>query len=225
MRFSIITIFPEIIESYINESIIGRAKENNLISVFFYNPRDFATNESGDIDDSPYGGGPGMVMQAKPILKAVDTAKENAGRDNEKIFLTSARGRQFDTKISKNIQKNIDHVIIICGRYEGIDRRVVDALDATEISVGPYILTGGELPALIMLDAISRQIPGVLGNESSLENKRPAGSHIYTRPETIKYQGETYSVPEVLLSGHHEQIKQWREQKALENHKDNNKAS
>lgn len=225
MRFSIITIFPEIIEPYISESIVGRAKKDGVISVFFYNPRDFAANENADVDDSPYGGGPGMVMQAEPILKAVDTAREKTDKDDEGIFLTSARGRQFDAEMSRNIQKNIDHTIIICGRYEGVDRRVLNALDATEVSVGPYILTGGELPALIMLDAVSRQIPGVLGNDSSLENKRTAGSHTYTRPETIEYRGEKYSVPDILLSGHHEQIKQWREQKAGKDNKNNHKTS
>ncbi len=219
MRFSVITIFPNLIENYTNESILGRAQDDDLIAVDTFDPRNFADNKHDQVDQKPYGGGPGMVMQAEPILKAVDQATKEYG--GGVVFITSAQGNQFDTDVAKNTEKNVDHAIIICGRYEGIDRRVVEALNAREISVGPYILTGGELPALIMIDTISRFVPGVLGNENSLEEARTSGTHVYTRPETITYQQEEYTVPDVLLSGHHKKIEEWRKRQA-QNTQENN---
>lgn len=206
------------IKSYTDESILGRAQESGSISVDVYDPRDFTVDKHRSVDSSPYGGGPGMVMQAEPILRAVSTARKESGILNEesRVFVTSARGKQFNNEFASKIVSDVKHVIIICGRYEGIDRRVIDALDAQEISVGPYILTGGELPALIVTDAIARFVPGVLGNEDSLEDERSAGTHVYTRPESFTYEGEEYTVPEVLLSGHHGKIEEWREEKAKE---------
>jgi len=198
--------------SYINESILARAIKAKKIRVMFYNPRDFTKEKHRRVDDKQYGGGPGMVMQAEPILKAV--VKARGRKKKVKIFLLSPNGKLFDNKVANNLSKKYTDVILISGRYEGIDTRVKTILHAEEISVGPYVLTGGELPAMIMIDAISRQIKGVLGKEESLEETRPAGSAVYTRPESLKYKGKTYKVPKVLLSGHHKKIEEWRKKQA-----------
>ncbi len=210
--FHIITIFPDMFSSYINESILARAIKAKKIRVMFYNPRDFTKEKHRRVDDKQYGGGPGMVMQAEPILKAV--VKARGRKKKVKIFLLSPNGKLFDNKVANNLSKKYTDVILISGRYEGIDTRVKTILHAEEISVGPYVLTGGELPAMIMIDAISRQIKGVLGKEESLEETRPAGSAVYTRPESLKYKGKTYKVPKVLLSGHHKKIEEWRKKQA-----------
>jgi len=219
MKFSVITIFPDLITNYTNESILGRAQVEGHISVEVFNPRDFTNNKHDSIDGPPYGGGPGMVMQAKPILRAVEAAQENSKFEirNSNIFLLSARGQQFDTKMAQDIESDLSHAIIICGRYEGIDQRVIDALDPELVSVGPYVLSGGELPALVMVDAVSRNVDGVLGNEASLESDREtAGAPVYTRPKEIEHEDSTYDVPDVLLSGHHEKIRQWQVENAEE---------
>jgi tRNA (guanine37-N1)-methyltransferase len=214
MHFSIITIFPDVITSYTDESILGRAQEDGYITVDVIDPRDFTDDKHKSVDAPPYGGGPGMVMQAEPILQAVEKARESHPDLESRVYVTSARGRQFDDDMSEDMAASGEHAIIICGRYEGIDRRVLEALNAEEVSVGPYILTGGELPALIMVDATVRRIAGVLGNDASLEEKRSAGTHVYTRPESITYAGETYDVPDVLMNGHHAKIAQWRQHHA-----------
>jgi tRNA (guanine37-N1)-methyltransferase len=223
MKFSVITIFPNLIENYTDESILGRAQEDDFITVNTYDPREFANDEHDSIDAPPYGGGPGMVMQAEPLLAAVNAAKGDTDTSDEKtaVYVMSARGDQFDTQTAQSIESDIEHAIIICGRYEGIDQRVIEALHPKLISIGPYILTGGELPALIMVDAVSRMIPGVLGDDDSLETDREtAGAPVYTRPQSIEWENEEYGVPEVLLSGHHEKIRQWRTQQD-ENRKQN----
>lgn len=207
--FHIITIFPDMFSSYLNESILARAVKSKKIAVKFYDPRDFTKDKHKRVDYKPYGGGPGMVMQAEPILKAV--AKAKGRKKKVKVFLLSPNGELFDNKIAKQISKKYTDIILISGRYEGIDARVKSILRAEEISVGPYVLTGGELPAMVMIDAISRQIKGVLGKEESLEETRSAGSAVYTRPENLKYKGKNYKVPKVLLSGHHKKIEDWRE--------------
>jgi tRNA (guanine37-N1)-methyltransferase len=213
MQFSVITIFPELITSYTEESILGRAQEDGQISVEIYDPRNFTDDKHDSIDGPPYGGGPGMVMEAKPILRAVEAAQENSKFEirNSKIFLMSARGQQLDTEMAQDIKSDLKHAIIICGRYEGIDQRVITAFEPQLVSIGPYVLSGGELPALVMVDAVSRNVDGVLGNKKSLEtNRETAGSPVYTRPQSIEHNGENYDVPGVLLSGHHEKICQWR---------------
>ena len=205
MVFSIITIFPESFDSYLNSSILKRAQKNGLIKVGFFNPRDFVNGGRKTVDDKPFGGGPGMVMKAEPALKAVGKVPKNS-----KIVLLSARGKQFTQKIARDWAKKYKHLILISGHYEGVDERVKNILKAEEVSIGPYILTGGELPAEIIIDAVSRHIKGVLGKTKSLEEKH--GSYpVYTRPETIKYKNKNYKVPPVLLSGNHEKIKKWRE--------------
>jgi tRNA (guanine37-N1)-methyltransferase len=223
MKFSVITIFPNLIENYTDESILGRAQKDDFITINTHDPREFANDEHDSIDAPPYGGGPGMVMQAEPLLAAVNAAKGDTDTSDEKteIYVMSARGDQFDTEMAQSIESDIEHAVIICGRYEGIDQRVIEALHPTLISIGPYILTGGELPALITVDAVSRMIPGVLGDDDSLETGREtAGAPVYTRPQSIEWKNEEYDVPEVLLSGHHEKIRQWRTQQA-ENRKQN----
>ncbi len=210
INFHIITLFPEMFGSYLNESILKRAKENKLINFKFYNPRDFTIDKHHKADDRPYGGGPGMVMYAEPIIKAALRAK---GRKKAKIFIMSPRGEQFTNEFAKKIVKNksgVRDIILICGRYEGIDSRVKKILKAEEISVGPFVVTGGELPAMIMIDSISRQIKGVLGKNESIEEERVSSGEMYTRPEILKWKGRKHKVPSVLLSGNHKEIEKYK---------------
>ena len=221
--FHVITIFPEMFSSYLNESVLHRAFLKKKIKIKFYNPRDFVTptpkrvgaptasvREGGrrKVDEIPYGGGPGMVMMAEPILKAVEKARGK--KKNVKIIIFSPSGKEFTNSYAKKIQNKYKDIILITGRYEGIDRRVKKITKAEEISIGPYVLTGGELPVMIFIDAVSRQIKGVLGNKLSVEEKRISSSEVYTRPEILEYKGKKYKVPKVLLSGHHKNIDNWR---------------
>ncbi|OGI68290.1 tRNA (guanosine(37)-N1)-methyltransferase TrmD [Candidatus Nomurabacteria bacterium RIFCSPHIGHO2_01_FULL_42_15] len=217
MRFHVVTIFPEMFDSYLKESILGRAIKDKKISIKFYNPRDFIKapkNNYKPVDDKPYGGGPGMVMKAEPLLKAVAKALGIAKGKKVKIILFSTSGKKFETSYAKKIikQKYTD-IVLISGRYEGIDARVQKILKAEEISIGDYVLTGGELPAMVLIDSISRQIPGVLGKYESLEEERVSSSEVYTRPEVLKYKGKNYKVPKVLLSGNHAKINEWKKKK------------
>jgi len=238
MRFHVITIFPDIFNSYLGESILGRAIENKKVSVKFYNPRDFIKapkNNYKPVDERPYGGGPGMVMKAEPILKAVEKAISVAqkfsrgprissvvtsARPSRKLpsnllivnFLPSAE--KFTTDFAKKVSKKYTDIILICGRYEGIDARIDKILKTKQISIGDYVLTGGELPAMIVIDCLARQIPGVLGKFESLEEERVSSSEVYTRPEVLKWptkgKGKNYKVPPVLLSGDHKKIEEWK---------------
>jgi len=233
MRFHIITIFPEIFDSYLNESIIGRAVKNKHISIRFYNPRDYVKSKNKanykPVDDRPYGGGPGMIMRVEPVLKAVEKALNIAHRlsSGPRFGQRSARklsnyqnkiqiinfvpsAEKFTTSFAKKVSKKYTDIILICGRYEGIDARVDKILKTRKISVGDYVLTGGELPAMILVDCISRQIPGVLGKYESLEEERISSSEFYTRPEILKYKNKNYKVPKVLLSGDHKKIEDWK---------------
>jgi len=203
MVFHIITIFPEMFDSYLSESILARAQKGKKIKIKFYNPRDFTKDKHKKIDAKPYGGGPGMVMQAEPIISAVKKAR---GRKNTKVYVMTPSGKQFTNTIAKNISKKHKEIILIAGRYEGIDARVKKILKAEELSVGPFVLTGGELPAMIVVDTVARQIKGVLGAKDSIEEGRNASSEIYTRPEVFG----GYKVPKVLLSGDHKKIEEWR---------------
>ncbi|HEY9583663.1 MAG TPA: tRNA (guanosine(37)-N1)-methyltransferase TrmD [Candidatus Paceibacterota bacterium] len=211
MTYHIITLFPNSLDSYINESILKRAIEDKKIRIKLYNPRDFTVDKHHKVDQKPYGGGPGMVIEALPVIKAIEKAKKNAKK--AKIIWFSPSGKQFDTTQAKNIAKKYKDIILICGRYEGIDARVKKVFKLEEISVGPYVLTGGELPAMILIDTISRQIKGVLGDHASLEESRIASRDVYTRPEIVKYKGKNYKVPKVLLSGNHKLIDEWRKNK------------
>ncbi len=227
--FHIISLFPESIAPYLESSILARAQKDNYIKIDYYNPRDYSRHKSKSVDDKPYGGGPGMVLEAPSYLLAVENAI-NKHKNVEYIFFTPS-GEQFTNKIAKEladinilngkeIRKSLinkvfkkvgdKHIVLLCAHYEGLDARVPKALNARHISIGPYVLTGGELPAAIVIDATVRHINGVLGNQQSVEEARNASSEVYTRPETIKWKGKEYKVPEVLLSGHHERIEQWR---------------
>jgi len=220
MQFDIITIFPESLRGYFSTSILGRAQKSDRIKINLHNLRDFAEDKNKKTDDKPYGGGPGMVMKIEPIVKTILKIKSKipaspAGRsnlENSKIIVFSPSGKKFTQKMAKDWAKKYDNLIMICGRYEGIDARVKKALTAEEISIGPYILTGGELPAAVVADAVARHIPNVLGKEESLEEERGmSGFPVYTKPEVFEFKGKKYSAPKVLLSGHHEKIKNWRE--------------
>lgn len=211
--FDIITIFPEIFSSYLGESILKRAAENNLIDVKIHNLRDFSDNKHKTIDDYPYGGGPGMVMKIEPIYNAIEAIKSD-GTPRITILL-SPQGRVFNQKIAESLAKLNKRILFICGRYEGIDERVRELLVDDEISIGDYIITGGELAALVIIDAVSRLVPGVLGDsESFMEESFTTGlldhPH-YTRPPEFK----GVRVPDILLSGNHQEIKKWRRREAF----------
>lgn len=210
MNFHVVTLFPGAFDSYLGESILKRAIEDKKIKVKFYNPRDYVDNKWRRIDRKPYGGGPGMVIEAIPVIKAVEAALK-ASKKRAKIVWFTPNGKQFDTAYAKSAVKRFDHIILICGRYEGIDARVKKAFKVDEVSVGPFVLTGGELPAMIVMDSISRQVEGVLGDFNSLEESRVASPDVYTRPEAIVYKGKKLRVPKILLSGHHAEIDKWRE--------------
>ncbi len=228
MTFHIITLFPDLVRSYLSESILARAIKEKKIKVNFYNPRDFVKagkSQKGKekpylrVDDKPYGGGPGMVMQAEPVLKAIDFALRKItnyelritnGKVKTKIIFFSPNGKKFDTAYAKTASKKYSDVVLVCGRYEGIDARIKKVFKMEDISVGDYTLTGGEIPAMILIDSISRQIEGVLGNFDSREEERVASSDVYTRPEVLEYKGKKYKVPKVLLSGNHKEIDLWK---------------
>jgi len=205
MRFDIITLFPKIFDSYFSESILKRAQEKGLIKIAIHNLRDFALDKHKKVDDKPYGGGPGMVIKVEPIYRAVAKIKKyNAKNKKLRVIVFSLRGKKLDAKIARRLAK-YNQLILICGRYEGIDERVARHIADEEISIGDYILSGGELPAMVIVEAVSRYIPGVLGKYESLEEKK--GSYpAYTRPEVFN----KWKVPKVLLSGDHKKIAEWR---------------
>jgi tRNA (guanine37-N1)-methyltransferase len=213
MNFSIITIFPESIKSYFDSSILKRAQEKKLIKIKFYNPRDYAKDKRKTVDDRPFGGGPGMVLKVDVIIQTVLSIlggiKKKTART--KIILLSPAGKQFNQKMAMNWAKKYKDIILISGHYEGVDERVKKIFKAEEISSGDYILTGGELPACVIVDAVSRHIPGVLGKEESLEETRQMGAPVYTRPDFFEFKGKKYRVPKILLSGNHKKIEEWRE--------------
>ena len=221
MRFHIITLFPDAFDSYLNESIISRAIQNKKIKVEFYNPRDYSDNKWKRVDQKPYSGGPGMVIQALPIVKAIEKALQKIKKNKKakvkakiKIVFFSPGGKQFTTNYAKSVAKKFTDTILISGRYEGIDVRVKKVFQKKytmeDISIGPYVLTGGELPAMVFLDCVARQVERVLGNFSSLEESRVSSHDVYTRPEIFVYNGKKYRVPKVLLSGNHKKIESWK---------------
>ena len=222
MNFHIITLFPESFSSYLNESILARAIRDKKVKVNFYNPRDFAkitkvqkgkNKPYRRVDGIPYGGGPGMVIQAEPVIKAIVKVLKKSKKVKTKIIFLTPRGKQFDTEYAKQISNKYTNIIIISGRYEGIDERINKIFNTEKITVGPFVLTGGELPAMIIMDCISRQIDGVLGNKTSLEEERISSGEVYTRPEIFEYKKKKYRVPKVLLSGNHKLIDEWRKNK------------
>lgn len=206
IHFHVVTLFPESIEPYLNASIIGRAQEAKRIKISYYDPKKFTRDRYGRVDRRPYGGGPGMVLEPNAILRA---AQKAIGKKRpEKIFF-STDGVSFDEAMAQKLSKKKD-ILFICGHYEGVDARVQKILKAKKVSVGPYVLTGGELPAATMIDAIARFVPGVLGKAESLERSRVSSPEVYTRPDVLKWKGKNYKVPEVLKSGHHANIDAWK---------------
>jgi len=218
MRFHIITLFPASFDSYLNESIVARAIADKKIKVSFYNPRDFSDNKFRHIDQKPYAGGPGMVIQAVPVIRAIEKAVASVQklvarkkvRPKIKIIFLSPGGKQFDTEYAKKSAKKYTDIIMISGRYEGIDARIKKVFKMEEVSVGPFVLTGGELPAMVVIDCMARQVEGVLGNIDSLEESRVSSHDVYTRPEVFEYKKKKYRVPKVLLSGDHKKIEEWK---------------
>ncbi len=213
VNFHIITLFPEAIRPYLEASIIGRAVRNKIITISLYQLRDFSKDKHKRVDDNPYAGGPGMVLQAKPIIDAVEKIQKKIRKKSGrkiKIILFGASGKQFTNSYAMNIGKRYTDIILIAGRYEGVDARVKKILHANEVSIGPYVLTGGELPATILIDATARHISGVLGKDESVEERRVASPEVYTRPEILRYKGKNYTVPKILLSGNHRKIEEWK---------------
>ena len=228
MKFQIITIFPQIFDSYFSESIVGRAQKNKLVNIKTHDLRKWANNKHNKVDDTPFGGGAGMVMKVEPIYSALNeiqkksasapsSAKATAGKKatarRRKIVLLSAKGKKWNQQMAKKYAK-LDEVILICGRYEGVDERVKKFCDE-EISIGDYVLTGGEIGAMTIVDSITRLLPGVLGNAQSLANEShntPGNLEHpqYTRPEVFEAGGKKYRVPKVLLSGNHKKVEEWK---------------
>lgn len=215
VRFHLITLFPEACEAYLSASILGRARKNKKIAVAYQTPRDFVENRWGKVDERPYGGGPGMVMTALPVVKAV--AKSLARKKGKVAIVWFQPGaKAFDNKEADKLTK-FDEVVLVCGRYEGIDERakkIMKTLGTLKTySVGEAVLTGGEVPALAIVDAVTRRIPGVLGKDESVEERRIAAREVYTRPDTITWKGKKYVVPKILKTGHLAKINEWKTKK------------
>ena len=210
MKFDILTLFPEMFEA-LNESIIGRAKEKGIIEINVINIRDFSKDKHKKVDDTVYGGGAGMLIRPDVVMDSYESVKS----EKSKVIYLSPQGKKLTQEMVVNFAKNEEHLILLCGHYEGIDQRVLDDIVDEEISIGDYVLTGGELPAMVLVDSISRYLEGVITEESTDEESFSNGLleyPQYTRPEVFN----DVKVPEVLLSGHHENIKKWRRQKSLE---------
>ncbi|MFA7319676.1 MAG: tRNA (guanosine(37)-N1)-methyltransferase TrmD [Parcubacteria group bacterium] len=242
MRFDIITIFPEIFDSYFNESILKRAQKNGFIEIAVHNPRDYAYDKHHTTDDTPYGGGAGMVMKVEPIYRCVKDVQDvlsagdvegdnNSNKRSDatirttRTILFSAKGKKYTQRDAKRLSK-YDNLILICGRYEGVDERVAKYIADEEISIGEYVLTGGEIPAMVIVDSLARLIPGVLGNEiSSQEESHNKDGYLeypqYTKPEEFfagngaAGGGKAWKVPKVLLGGNHAKIEEWRKKNAV----------
>ena len=222
MKFDIITILPDIFNSYFNESIIKRAQKKKLIKINIHNLRDYTADKRRTVDNTPYGGGFGMVLMVEPIYKAVKYIKRKFKVKKSKVILLSAKGKKFNQQMADHFSK-LDQIIIISGRYEGVDERVAKYIADEEISIGDYILTGGELPAMILVDAVTRLIPGVINKGSLKEESFSKSLKIknlklkinleyphYTKPESIVIDNKKRQVPKVLLSGNHKKIKEWQ---------------
>ncbi len=214
MRFDIVTIFPRMIEAALAEGILAKAIQREVIAVRARDLREFTEDRHRSVDDVPYGGGPGMVLKPEPLFKAVDAIREEAG-EPQAIVLVSPHGRRFSQAEAARLA-TLDRVVILCGRYEGIDDRVRVNLATEELSVGDYVLSGGELPALVIVDAVARLIPGVVGDEDSVAADSFSRGLLdyphYTRPAEFR----DWKVPDVLVSGHHGEIRKWRKRQAIE---------
>lgn len=215
MNFYIMTLFPEMVENGLKESIIGRAVSNGQISVNAINIRDYSNDKHGHVDDYPYGGGAGMVIKAAPVYDCYSALCESIKGDKPRVLFMSPKGKTFNQNMAIDLAKE-DNLVFLCGHYEGIDQRVLDEIVTDEVSLGDFVLTGGELPAMVMIDAISRHVKGVLGNEDSAVTESFTDNLLehpqYTRPEVWRDK----KVPDVLLSGNHKKINEWRLEKSIE---------
>jgi tRNA (guanine37-N1)-methyltransferase len=213
MKFDIVTIFPKVIEAALAEGVVGRGIASGLVDLQVHDLREFTTDRHRSVDDVPYGGGPGMVMMPGPLVKAVEKIRATRGAP-EAVIVTSPQGRAFTQREAERLAR-LGHVALLCGRYEGLDERVLSLVGAEELSIGDYVLSGGELPALVVVDAVSRLVPGVVGDGQSVEEDSFSRGLLdyphYTRP--AEFGG--LKVPDVLLSGHHAEVRRWRKKEAL----------
>jgi tRNA (guanine37-N1)-methyltransferase len=218
MKFEIITIFPDIFDSYFQESIIGRAQKKQLLEIVVHNLRDYSEERHRKVDDTPYGGGAGMVLQVEPVWNCFDQLSQKARlanrtdkKEKTRTILFSAKGKQFTQRVARRLSE-YDRISMLCGRYEGVDERVAENIVDEEISIGRYVLTGGEIAAMVVVDSISRLIPGVLGNESSIREESFSRSGYLEYPQYTKpREFHGWKVPDVLFSGDHEKIGKWRD--------------
>jgi tRNA (guanine37-N1)-methyltransferase len=213
MKFNIITIFPQIFDSYFNGSIIKRAQEVKIIKIKTHNLRDFTNDKHKTVDDTVYGGGAGMLMKIEPLYQAIKKIAGKKKTKGQKIILLSAKGKKWDQQLAQKYSK-LKNITFICGRYEGVDDRIINFIDE-EISIGDYVLTGGELGAMIIIDSVTRLLPGVLGNSESLEDESHNKKGLleypqYTKPAVFTAGKKKYKVPDILLSGNHALIAEWK---------------
>ena len=215
MRIDIATLFPAMCEAVLSESIVGRGRKSGFITIECHNIRDYTLDKHRRVDDKAYGGGTGMVMQAQPVYDCIQAIKEKTGEERSRIIYLSPQGKRLDQQLVKELAEE-EHLILLCGHYEGVDQRALDELEVEEISVGDYVVTGGELPALIIADAVARLQEGVLPNEDAYSIESHYNGVLeypqYTRPEVWRDR----RVPDVLLSGHHQNIEKWQREKAVE---------
>lgn len=215
MQYEIMTLFPEMFPGIMDASILGRAKESGLIGWKTFNIRDYTLDKHKRVDDYPYGGGAGMVMQAEPVYRCYEAVVRELGYAPKRVIYMTPQGKVFDQKMAEEFARE-EELVFLCGHYEGIDERVLEEIVTDAVSVGDYVMTGGELPAMTVMDAVSRLVPGVLNNEDSARNESFSDGLLehpqYTRPEEVLGR----RVPEVLLSGHHAKIEEWRMERSLE---------
>jgi tRNA (guanine37-N1)-methyltransferase len=217
MRFDILTLFPDIFPGYLSQSILSKAIERGLVEIYIHNMRDWATGKHHKIDDTPFGGGPGMILKVDPVVNCVRDVQAMAPLPGTVIMLTP-QGQRLEQPVVEDFAEHHQRMIVLCGRYEGFDQRVVEILNPMEISIGDYILNGGEVAAMVLVDSLVRMVPGVLGDElSSWDDSFSRGNRLleypqYTRPRDF----EGHAVPEILLSGNHPEIERWRAAKSLE---------
>ncbi len=218
MKIDVVTIFPTMVEAGLAEGVVGRARSAGLLDIVVHNLRDFTTDRHHVVDDVPFGGGPGMVMKPEPFFAALGAIRDARGTPGAVLLMTPA-GERFTQQGARRLA-GVAHFVLLCGRYEGIDERVREALATEEISIGDYVLSGGEVPALVVIDAVARLVPGVVGDDQSVEADSFTRGLLdyphYTRP--AEYEGRL--VPEVLLSGHHAEIRRWRRETALQRTKE-----
>ena len=213
MKFDVVTVFPELVEQMTSAGVVGRGREAGLLDVAVHDLRDFTTDRHRTVDDAPYGGGPGMVLKVEPFLRAVEHVRERRGRPGS-VILLSPQGETFTHEAAIRLT-GLDHIVLLCGRYQGVDERVCEQVATEEISIGDYVLSGGELAAAVVIDAVSRQVPGVVGNSESVATdsfvRRMLDCPTYTRPARLSGHG----VPDVLVSGDHGEIRRWRKREAV----------